>query len=95
MAMNRRHFVKASLGAGMLALAPEARGAASPSGEPSLRLDRVSRSPLKIASVELLRSGAQHFVRSTTSDGAFVGLQPLIEVEFAAQTIGPVCGGGR
>ena len=70
MAMNRRHFVKASLGAGMLALAPQARAAASLSEGPSLGLDKVSRSPLKIASVELLRSGAQHFVRSTTSDGA-------------------------
>jgi L-alanine-DL-glutamate epimerase-like enolase superfamily enzyme len=48
--------------------------------KPLFDLHKASRSPVKIASIELLRSGAQYFVRSTSTDGA-VGIARTKQVE--------------
>jgi L-alanine-DL-glutamate epimerase-like enolase superfamily enzyme len=71
---DRRGFPRGALGAaaGPLPAPAEAAEPAPPDG-PFFRLDRVSTTPVKIASVELLRHGKVHVVRSTSADGA-VGL---------------------
>jgi L-alanine-DL-glutamate epimerase-like enolase superfamily enzyme len=43
-----------------------------------LQLDTIVKSPVKIASVELVKSGGRYFVRSTSSDGA-VGISLATE----------------
>ena len=71
---DRRGFLLGALGAAAVPLpaATEAAEPPPPDG-PLFHLDRVSPNPVKIASVELLRSGKIHIVRSTSTDGA-VGL---------------------
>jgi len=70
--LNRRRFLKSSAGAGLLVPLP--RAAAAPTipdyEKPLLDLRKVSTSPVKIASIELLRAGSHYFVRSTSADGA-------------------------
>jgi L-alanine-DL-glutamate epimerase-like enolase superfamily enzyme len=48
--------------------------------KPLFDLHKVSRSPVRIASIELLRNGSQYFVRSTSTDGA-VGIARTKQVE--------------
>jgi L-alanine-DL-glutamate epimerase-like enolase superfamily enzyme len=62
----------------MLAMMPKSYRAAAPSEEPLLKLDKIIPSPVKIASVELLKNGGRHFVRTTSSDGA-VGISLATE----------------
>ncbi len=87
MKMNRRAFFKTSAGAGLLGLAPRGLLAAPadpkaiPDYEkPQFRLHDASRTPIKIASIELLKNGSNYFVRSTSTDGA-VGIVPTKQVE--------------
>ncbi len=71
MKRSRREFLQASLGGSMLALtgAEEASASAVPD-TPLFQLDKVSSSPVKIESIELLQSGDHYFVRTTSTDGA-------------------------
>ncbi len=87
MSIDRRRFIKTSAGAGMLGLAarglklpPAAAAGRQPYEEPLFELHRVSNNPIKIASIELLRSGDHYFVRSCSSDGA-VGISETKQVE--------------
>ncbi|HWB86663.1 MAG TPA: mandelate racemase/muconate lactonizing enzyme family protein [Bryobacteraceae bacterium] len=74
--MNRRNFLMSSAGAGMLAH-PLTRALAAPGMEsplpdfskPVFNLHRFFKNPVKIASIELLRSGRQYFVRTRSADG--------------------------
>ncbi len=85
MSIDRRCFLKAFAGAGLLGIAagiPE-RGAAAgrqPYEKPLFDLHRVTGSPVRIASIELLKNGEHYFVRSTSSDGA-VGISETKQVE--------------
>jgi L-alanine-DL-glutamate epimerase-like enolase superfamily enzyme len=72
---DRRRFLQAGVAAGLgTALpAPVAAAPQEASGQedqPALRLDRVSTTPLKIQSLEVLRNGERYFVRSTAAGGA-------------------------
>jgi L-alanine-DL-glutamate epimerase-like enolase superfamily enzyme len=75
MRFPRRHLLQAGAAAALAGALPDA-GAAAPAdeadapGRPLLQLGRVSTTPLRIASVEVLRSGPHWLVRSTTTDGA-------------------------
>jgi len=76
MKTDRREFLAASIGAGVAAVSSgsfprdtPATGAARIEA-PLFHLGKVSSSPVKIASVELLKSGGTYFVRSTSTDGA-------------------------
>src|SRR5450756_2271934 len=75
--MNRRNFVKAAtlLAASPLA-APAADGAAENTDaaipeyqKPVFNLHKHFPAPVKIASIELLQSGKQFFVRTRSTDG--------------------------
>ena len=57
MKTNRRKFLQTSLGAGVLALSPRTADAAPLDTSPILRPEVVSKSPVKIASIELLQHG--------------------------------------
>ena len=72
MPTDRRRFLRAGLGAGLAADLPatDTPETPAPEDQPSLRLDRVSRTPLRVRSVEVLRNGEHYFVRSTAADGA-------------------------
>jgi len=70
--MNRRNFLAASAAA---ALAGVGRAADEPSALPEYQkpvfdLHRASNSPIKIASIDLLQSGRNFFVRTRSTDGA-------------------------
>ena len=73
--MNRRNFFRTSAGAGML-LGPVGRAVAAqetvvPEWEkPLFDLHKSFTSPVKIASIELLRAGSSYFVRTRSTDGA-------------------------
>ena len=80
MHFNRRRFIKSSLGAAALAsaqspvFAAESRKTTIPqldkaAAAPILKLSSV-KSPVKIASIELLRDRKNHFVRARSTDGA-------------------------
>lgn len=72
-----------SAGAAVLATQSRAQRQAEATQEyeqPLLQLQRVSSTPVKIASIELLKNGSQYFVRSTSSDGA-VGIAPTKQVD--------------
>lgn len=69
MTTNRRKFLEASVGGAGLALLPSV--VRSGQEKPAiLRQEAVSKTPLKIASIELLRHQNIYLVRTTTSDGA-------------------------
>jgi L-alanine-DL-glutamate epimerase-like enolase superfamily enzyme len=62
--MNRRNFLTASAGAALLSAQP-------PEYEkPVFNLPKFFSSPVKIASIELLQSGRNYFVRTRSADGA-------------------------
>src|SRR4051794_774830 len=70
--MNRRSFLKSSAAAPLLA-AHAARAAVIASEEwqkPVFDLHKKITSPVKIASIELLQSGKQFFLRTRSTDGA-------------------------
>jgi L-alanine-DL-glutamate epimerase-like enolase superfamily enzyme len=67
--MNRRNF-----------LLTAALGAVPDYERPLFDLRKVSGAPVKIASIELLRNGAEYFVRSTAADGAW-GIARTKQVE--------------
>ncbi len=87
MKIGRRAFFWTAAGAGLLGMAPRSLPAATGAGKaapeyekPLFQLHRVSRTPIKIASIELLKNGPHYFVRSTSGDGA-VGVAPTKQVE--------------
>ncbi|MBS1854684.1 MAG: mandelate racemase/muconate lactonizing enzyme family protein [Acidobacteria bacterium] len=72
--MNRRSFLKASAAAPLLA-APAAGAPVTPPAsdewvKPVFNLHAKISTPVKIASIELLRSGKQFFLRTRSTDGA-------------------------
>ena len=80
MKIDRRDLLKSTLGASLVWAAPASLpGAEQPrltaarldeaAARPVLKLDSL-RAPVKIASIELLRSGRDYFVRAGSSDGA-------------------------
>jgi len=82
MALDRRGFVKTLSGAALAATwNPRAiAGAAHDYEAPLLDLAAVSKTPVKIASLELLRRGSNYFVRAASSDGV-VGVAPTKQVD--------------
>ena len=80
--MNRRNFVKTSAGAALLAASSSstsgtARAAAGDADtatpdwqQPVFDLHKKIASPVKIASIDLLQSGKQFFLRTRSTDGA-------------------------
>jgi L-alanine-DL-glutamate epimerase-like enolase superfamily enzyme len=81
--MHRRHFLRASTGAGLLAdplarlsatpqtsAAPPTESAASEWEKPVFDLHKTVTTPVKIASIDLLQSGSRFFVRTRSTDGA-------------------------
>jgi L-alanine-DL-glutamate epimerase-like enolase superfamily enzyme len=70
MKANRRKFLQASVGAGLLAATSESAPAASPLDPSGSRLEQVSTTPIKIAAIELLHHGDLYLVRSVSTDGA-------------------------
>jgi L-alanine-DL-glutamate epimerase-like enolase superfamily enzyme len=63
--MNRRSFLIGTAGAAL------ASASAAPQNDPTLfNLHQFFANPLKIAAIDLLKSGNQYFVRTRTSDGA-------------------------
>ncbi len=79
MKFNRRLFIKSGIGAGVLA-AQGCLSAAGPVKTTIPQLDKAAaapvlkipsiKSPVKIASIELLRGGKNYFVRTRSTDGA-------------------------
>jgi len=79
MKFNRRLFIKSGIGAGVLA-AQGCLSAAGPGKTTIPQLDKAAaapvlkipsiKSPVKIASIELLRGGKNYFVRTRSTDGA-------------------------
>ncbi len=79
MNLNRRNLLKSTLGATIATTftgcslaqsrTPDARQLETIANAPVLKLDAL-KDPVKIASVELLRSGKFHFVRARSTDGA-------------------------
>jgi L-alanine-DL-glutamate epimerase-like enolase superfamily enzyme len=80
MKFNRRLFVKSGIGAGALAAVQGCLSASDPGKTTITQLDKAAaapvlkissiKSPVKIASIELLRGGKNHFVRTRSADGA-------------------------
>src|SRR3954454_5854889 len=75
--MNRRDFMTASAGAALLGAsaldaspANEKDSAMSEYQKPVFNLHKQFSDPVKIASIELLQSGKQFFVRTPSTDGA-------------------------
>ena len=78
--IDRRGFIKSAIGTGVLATTQGCQSAAERSqvgiaeldkaaASPILKIDSI-RTPLKIASIELLRNGNTYFVRTRSADGA-------------------------
>jgi len=63
--MNRRNFLMASAAAALAS-----RSGAAQEDSTLFNLHKSLTSPLKIAAIDLLKSGNQYFVRTRTSDGA-------------------------
>ncbi len=87
MSMDRRRFLKISALAGCLPAIPgwlrcaPAAAARTPSYERTLfRLHELSKEPVEIESIELLRNGSHYFVRSRSRDGV-VGIARTKQVE--------------
>ena len=80
MKLNRRLFIKSAFGAGALTVAQGSFAAAESRKISLAQLDRAAaapvlkvasiKSPVKIASIELLRDGKNFFVRTRSADGA-------------------------
>lgn len=80
MNINRRRFIKSSLGATALAATPGCLSAAQPGKTTIAQLDKAAsasvlklssvKSPVKIDSIELLRDKRNYFVRTRSTDGA-------------------------
>ncbi len=79
--MNRRNFVKTSTGAALLAASSSPASAAFDTAsdadtatpdwqQPVFDLHKKITSPVKIASIDLLQSGKQFFLRTRSTDGA-------------------------
>ncbi|MBA3438585.1 MAG: mandelate racemase/muconate lactonizing enzyme family protein, partial [Pyrinomonadaceae bacterium] len=75
--IDRRRFCKLSLGAGLLATAANpssapilAQNNSTSNATSSFGLHKASASPIKIRSIEVLRYGQDHFIRTTSTDGA-------------------------
>src|SRR5580658_6099561 len=79
--MNRRNFVKTSTGAALLATSASSSDMASAAAgdadtatpdwqQPVFDLHKKIASPVKIASIDLLQSGKQFFLRTRSTDGA-------------------------
>jgi hypothetical protein len=83
MKTNRREFLAATVVASALAMAPKTSTETPAWGEARLfALEKVSPTPVTIASVELLKSGGTYFVRSTSTDGAVgVCVREFVEEE--------------
>ena len=64
--MNRRAFLAACLAGPVAAL----RGSTPEYERPLFDLHKVSKAPVKIASIEVLEAGSDYFVRSRSTDGA-------------------------
>ena len=85
--MNRRSFLRTSAAAPLLA-APLATAAGIPSEEwqkPVFNLHKSVRNPVKIASIDLLRSGKQFFQPSgpyKVLDGPQVFIGPYLGIRF-------------
>src|ERR1051325_4041246 len=68
--MNRRAFFSASAGAALLLHAADDRDSAIPEYQkPVFNLKKFLPGPGKIASIELLQSGKNYFVRTRSTDG--------------------------
>jgi len=65
--MNRRKFLTASAGAALLSAQPDS--ALPEYQKPVFNLPKFFSSPVKIASIELLQSGRNYFVRTRSTDG--------------------------
>ncbi len=80
MKFNRRLFIKSGIGAGALAATQGCLSAAGRGNTTIPQLDKAAaapvltipsiKSPVKIASIELLRGGKNYFVRTRSTDGA-------------------------
>jgi L-alanine-DL-glutamate epimerase-like enolase superfamily enzyme len=80
MKLNRRLFIKSGLGAGVCAMTQGRMSAAAPRKTTIPQLDKAAaapilkvssiKTPVKIASIELLRNRSHFFVRTTSADGA-------------------------
>ena len=80
MNLNRRLFIKSGLGAGICAITQSSLSAAQPRKTTIPQLDKTAaapvlkipsvKSPVKIASIELLRDRRNYFVRTRSTDGA-------------------------
>jgi len=80
MKLNRRLFIKSGLGAGVCAMTQGRVSAAAPRKTTFAQLDKAAaapilkiasiKTPVKIASIELLRNRRDFFVRTTSADGA-------------------------
>jgi L-alanine-DL-glutamate epimerase-like enolase superfamily enzyme len=68
--MNRRELLASAVGAGVLAMATDSGAAPEPEEQRLFHLEQASSTPVRIASIELLRNGNLHFVRSRSTDGA-------------------------
>ena len=72
--MNRRNFLKSSAGAALLASAPLSAAdndSAMPEYQkPVFDLHKTVATPVKIASIDLLKSGKTYFLRTRSTDGA-------------------------
>jgi hypothetical protein len=87
MMIHRRSFLKNSAGAGLLGMTTGwfstrevTASERQPYERPLFDLHRVSTSPVRISSIELLRNGSHYFMRSRSSDGA-VGIAETKQVE--------------
>jgi L-alanine-DL-glutamate epimerase-like enolase superfamily enzyme len=72
--MNRRNFLKSSAGAALLASAPLSaadKDSAMPEYQkPVFDLHKTVATPVKIAAIDLLKSGNTYFLRTRSTDGA-------------------------
>jgi L-alanine-DL-glutamate epimerase-like enolase superfamily enzyme len=73
MHLSRRDLFRSALAAGLAPLLPGQDASPAAADRPLFDLHKGASSPVKVASVELLRSGDVFIVRSTSSDGA-IGL---------------------
>jgi L-alanine-DL-glutamate epimerase-like enolase superfamily enzyme len=68
--MNRRTFLTTAVGAGMVVLGSKAGGgAAADGGKPILHLPKALTSPVKIASIDVLKVGGNYFLRTRSAEG--------------------------